>query len=198
MIWRVRRVVTGHDRDGKSIIASDGSAPNLKEMPSFPGLALTDLWETKGAPASNEGDADAAARPVHLEPPKNGTIVRIVEFPPDSTRPGTSDGREGFKAIGAGHAQDKHSSDPMMHRTGTVDYIIVLKGEIYAVMEKGETLLKAGDVLIQRGTMHSWSVRSNEPCIVAAILVNAKPLSSSKKKSPSKKKPAKKAKKKKR
>ena len=84
----------------------------------------------------------------------------------------------------------------MMHRTGTVDYIIVLKGEIYAVMEKGETLLKAGDVLVQRGTMHSWSVRSNEPCIVAAILVNAKPLSSSKKHS-SKKKPAKKAKKKK-
>jgi len=197
MIWRVRRVLTGHDRDGKSIILSDGIAPNMKEMPSFPGLALTDLWETKGAPASNEGDADAAARPVHLEPPKNGTIVRIVEFPPDSTRPGNSDGRDGFKAIGAGHAQDKHSSDPMMHRTGTVDYIIVLKGEIYAVMEKGETLLKAGDVLIQRGTMHSWSVRGSEPCIVAAILVNAKPLSFSKKKPSSKKKPARKAKKKK-
>jgi hypothetical protein len=197
MTWRVRRVVTGHDVDGKSIIASDGLAPNVKEMPSFPGLALTDLWETKGAPASNEGSADAAARPVHLEPPKNGTIVRIVEFPPDSTRPQSADGRDGFKAIGAGHAQDKYSSDPMMHRTGTVDYIIVLKGEIYAVMERGETLLKAGDVLIQRGTMHSWSVRTNEPCIVAAILVNANPLSFSKKKSPSKKKPAKKAKKKK-
>jgi len=197
MIWRVRRVVTGHDADGKSIIASDGIAPNMKEMPSFPGLALTDLWETKGAPASNEGAADAAERPIHLEPPKNGTIVRIVEFPPDSTRPSGSDGREGFKAIGAGHAQDRHSSDPMMHRTNTVDYIIVLKGEIYAVMEKGETLLKAGDILIQRGTMHSWSVRGNEPCIVAAVLVNAKPLSfASKKKSSAKKKPAKKAKKK--
>jgi len=197
MIWRVRRVVTGHDADGRSIIATDGIAPNMKEMPSFPGLALTDLWETKGAPAINDGAEDLADRPIHLEPPKNGTIVRIVEFPPDSTRPGGSDGREGFKAIGAGHAQDKHSSDPMMHRTSTVDYIIVLKGEIYAVMEKGETLLKAGDVLIQRGTMHSWSVRGNEPCIVAAVLVNAKPLSFLKKKPASKKKPAKKAKKKK-
>jgi hypothetical protein len=193
MIWRVRRVVTGHDADGKSIIASDGIAPNMKEMPSFPGLALTDLWETKGAPAINDGAADLADRPIHLEPPKNGTIVRIVEFPPDSTRPGGSDGREGFKAIGAGHAQDKHSSDPMMHRTSTVDYIIVLKGEIYAVMEKGETLLKPGDILIQRGTMHSWSVRGNEPCIVAAVLVNAKPLAFLSKKKPS----AKKAKKKK-
>lgn len=197
MIWRVRRVVTGHDAQGKSIIAMDGIAPNMKEMPSFPGLALTDLWETKGAPASNEGDKDLAERPIRLEPPSGGTIVRIVEFPPDSTRPQSSDGREGFKAIGAGHAQDRSSSDPMMHRTGTVDYIIVLKGEIYAVMENGETLLKAGDVLIQRGTMHSWSVRGNEPCIVAAILVNAKPLSFLKKKSPAKKKPAKKAKKKK-
>jgi mannose-6-phosphate isomerase-like protein (cupin superfamily) len=199
MIWRVRRVLTGHDAEGRSTFIADGIAPNMKEMPSFPGLALTDLWETKGAPASNEGERDAAERPIRLEPPAGGTIVRIVEFPPDSTRPQNSDGREGFKAIGAGHAQDKSSSDPMMHRTGTVDYIIVLKGEIYAVMEKGETLLKAGDVLIQRGTMHSWSVRGSEPCIVAAILVNAKPLSFLKKKpSAKKKKPAtKKAKKKK-
>ena len=195
MIWRVRRVVTGHDADGKSIIASDDIAPNMKEMPSFPGLALTDLWETTGAPASNKGSADAAARPIHLEPPKNGTLMRIVEFPPDSTRPGGSDGREGFKAIGAGHVQDRHSSDPMMHRTNTVDYIFVLKGEIYAVMEKGETLLKPGDVFIQRGTMHSWSVRGNEPCIIAVVLVSSKPLSP--KKAAVKKKPAKKAKKKK-
>jgi mannose-6-phosphate isomerase-like protein (cupin superfamily) len=182
MIWRVRRVVTGHDAEGRSTLVADGIAPNMKEMPSFPGLALTDLWETKGAPADNQAKGDAADRPIHLEPPKHGTIVRIVEFPPDSTRPQQSDGSAGFKAIGAGHAQDKRSSDPMMHRTSTVDYIIVLKGEIYAVMEKGETLLRAGDVLIQRGTNHSWSVRGSEPCIVAAVLVNAKPLSLGKKK----------------
>jgi mannose-6-phosphate isomerase-like protein (cupin superfamily) len=176
MIWRVRRVLTGHDAQGRSTFIADGPAPNMKEMPSFPGLALTDLWETKGAPASNAGDADAADRPIHLEPPKNGTIVRIVEFPPDSTRPTHADARAGFKAIGAGHAQDKKSADPMMHRTQTVDYIIVLKGEIYAIMETGEKLLKAGDILIQRGTNHSWSVRTAEPCIIAAVLVNAKPL----------------------
>jgi quercetin dioxygenase-like cupin family protein len=63
-----------------------------------------------------------------------------------------------------------------MHRTTTVDYIIVLKGEIYAIMDKDETLLRAGDILVQRGTNHSWSVRTNEPCIIAAVLVNAKPL----------------------
>jgi hypothetical protein len=186
MIWRVRRVLTGHDADGRSTFLADGLAPNMKEMPSFPGLALTDLWETNGAPASNAGDGDAAARPVRLEPPRNGTILRVVEFPPDSTRPQDSDGSAGFKAIGAGHTQDRHSADPMMHKTSTVDYIIVLKGEIYAVMETGETLLHAGDVLVQRGTNHSWSVRGTEPCIVAAVLVSAKPVGGAKKKPASK------------
>jgi len=187
MIWRVRRVLTGHDAAGRSTFIADGPAPNVKEMSAMPGLALTDLWETKGAPASNAGESDAASRPVHLEPPKNGTILRIVEFPPDSAWRHGTDGKDGFKSIGAGHAQDRHSADPMMHKTSTVDYIIVLKGEIYAILETGEKLLRAGDVLVQRGTNHSWSVRTSEPCIVAAVLVNAKPVSS-KKKSPRKKK----------
>ena len=194
MIWRVRRVLTGHDADGRSAFIADGEAPNVKEMASMPGLALTDLWETGAAPASNAGDKDAAARPVRLEPPKNGTILRIVEFPPDSAWRGGADGAAAFKSIGAGHAQDRGSSDPMMHKTSTVDYIIVLKGEIHAIMETGEKLLRAGDILVQRGTNHSWSVRGNEPCIVAAVLVNAKPLAGSSKKA---RKPAKKAGKKK-
>jgi len=187
MIWRVRRVLTGHDSEGKSTFIADGLAPNIKEMASMPGLALTDLWETTGAPANNDGHADAASRPVKLEPPKNGTILRIVEFPPDSQWRNRADGKEAFKSIGAGHAQDRGSADPMMHRTSTVDYIIVLKGEIHAVMEQGETLLRAGDILVQRGTNHSWSVRGSEPCIVAAVLVNDKPLSLTKKKKPAKK-----------
>ncbi len=176
MIWRVRRVLTGHDARGRSVFIADGLAPNVKEMASMPGLALTDLWETKGAPARNEGSADNADRPVRLEPPKSGTILRIVEFPPDSAWRGRTDGRAGFDSIGAGHAQDAHSSDPMMHKTATVDYIIVLKGEIHAIMDEGETLLRAGDVLVQRGTNHSWSVRGDAPCIIAAVLVSAAPL----------------------
>jgi len=176
MVWRVRRVVTGHDAEGKSTFLTDGVAPNVKEMASMPGLALTDLWETKRAPARNDGAADNADRPVRLEPPRSGTILRIVEFPPDSQWRSRADAREAFGSIGAGHAPDRHSSDPMMHQTATVDYIIVLKGEIFAIMEKGETLLKAGDVLVQRGTNHSWSVRGNEPCIIAAVLVSAEAL----------------------
>ena len=198
MIWRVRRVLTGHDAEGKSIFIADGEAANVKEMASMPGLALTDLWETKGAPASNAGDADAAERPVRLEPPKNGTILRIVEFPPDAQWRGNSDaragGHEAFKSIGAGHARDRASSDPMMHRTSTVDYAIVLKGEIHAVMDKGEKLLRAGDILVQRGTNHSWSVRGSEPCIVAFVLVSAKPLGFKTRKPSARKKSSKKKK----
>jgi hypothetical protein len=182
MVWKVRRVVTGHDRDGKSIILMDGHAPNVMEMASMPGLALTDLWETTGAPASNEGDADAAARPVRLEPPRSGALFRIVEFPPDSAWRGrATDAREAFDSIQAGHAPDLSSSDPMMHKTSTVDYIVVLKGEIYAVVDKGETLLRPGDVFVQRGTNHSWSVRGTEPCIIAVVLVSANPVGKGKK-----------------
>jgi mannose-6-phosphate isomerase-like protein (cupin superfamily) len=173
MVSKVRRVVTGHDRDGKSMFLFDGIAPNVKEMESMPGLALTDLWETTAAPANNNGNEDAVTRPVRLEPPKNGTILRIVEFPPDSQWHSNVDARKAFESIGAGSAKDAHSADPMMHKTATVDYIIVLKGEIWAIMEKGETLLKPGDILVQRGTNHSWSVRGSEPCIIAAVLVNA-------------------------
>jgi mannose-6-phosphate isomerase-like protein (cupin superfamily) len=173
MVQKVRRVVTGLDDNGKSTFLIDGVAGNVKEMESMPGLALTDLWETTAAPASNAGKADAAARPVRLEPPQNGTILRIVEFPPDAAWRSNADALKAFESIGAGGAKNSHSADPMMHKTATVDYAIVVKGEIYAVMEKGETLLRAGDVLVQRGTNHSWSVRGKEPALVAFILVGA-------------------------
>jgi mannose-6-phosphate isomerase-like protein (cupin superfamily) len=196
MIWRVRRVLTGHDAEGSSTIIADGFAANMKEMPAGSGLAVTELWETS-VPADNAGGQDAGNRKVRLEPPKNGTLFRIVEFPPDSQWQNRPDARDWAKALDATDAPDRSSADPMMHKTSTVDYIVVLKGEIHAILDKGETLLKPGDVFIQRGTNHSWSVRGNEPCIVAVVLVDAKPLSSPRKKPAAKKPAAKKAKKKK-
>lgn len=176
MVEKIRRVVTGHDAAGRSVFVADGWAISVKEMDSMPGLALTDLWETRSSPADNTGSADAAARPVVLEPPRSGTIFRIVEFPPDSAWRGKADARQAFESIGAGHAADTLSGDPMMHKTATVDYLVVLKGEIWAVLDEGETCLKQGDVMIQRGTNHSWSVRTEEPCLLAAVLVGAEPV----------------------
>ncbi len=174
MVWRVRRVVTGHDANGKSTFLVDELAGNIKEMESMPGVALTDLWETTTSPADNTGREDAVARPVRLEPPQAGSILRIVEFPPDTQWRG-ADASRAFQSIGAGHAPDSGSDDPMRHKTSTIDYIIVMKGEIFAILDSGETLLKAGDVLVQRGTVHSWSVRGTEPAVVAAVLISAEP-----------------------
>ncbi|MDP6184296.1 MAG: cupin domain-containing protein [Gammaproteobacteria bacterium] len=177
MVQSIRRVVTGHDDNGRSVFIFDGLAENVKEMESMPGLALTDLWETDKSPADNTGNEDAGARPIVLEPPVNGAVFRIVEFPPDSAWRDDADAGEAFGSIGAGHAADEGSDDPMMHKTSTIDYLVILKGEIWALMEDEETCLKQGDVMIQRGTNHSWSVRTEEPCIVAAVLVSAEPLS---------------------
>ena len=167
MVHRIRRVVTGHDRNGKSIFVEDRKAPNVLEMASMPGVALTDLWRTATSPASNSGSKDAAAGRIKLEPPASGTILRIVEFPPDKAWRETADAKKAFASIGAGGAPDHASGDAMMHATATVDYIIVLKGE---------KRLRAGDVLIQRGTNHSWSVRTKAPCVIAAVLIGAKPV----------------------
>lgn len=176
MVERIRRVVTGHDEGGRSVFVADGDATAVMEMESMPGLALTDLWETAGAPADNAGRGDAADRPVVLEPPPRGTVFRIVEFPPDSAWRDRADAREAFESIGAEHAADRTSDDPMMHRTATVDYLVVLKGEIWAILDSGEVCLRQGDVMVQRGTRHSWSVRTDEPCLLAAVLVDADPV----------------------
>lgn len=173
MVTQFRRVVTGHDEHGHSVFITDGLASAVKEMESMPGLAITNFWITDGAPASNLGHADAADRPVVLEPPANGTVFRVVEFPPDSNWRDDADPRAAFASIGAGDAADTSSSDPMMHRTDTVDYLVILKGEIWAVLDDDEVCLKQGDVMVQRGTNHSWSVRTDEPCLVAVVLVAA-------------------------
>ena len=131
---------------------------------------------TGKAPADNGGSIDAADRPIILEPPKNGTIFRVVEFPPDSSWRDTANAQEAFGSIGAGHASDQQSDDPMMHKTATVDYLIVLKGEIWAILDDDEVCLKQGDVMVQRGTNHSWSVRTEELCLLAAILVSTEPV----------------------
>jgi len=178
MIKPIRRIVTGHNAGGRSVIASDGPSPHVLTLPGRPDFALTDLWVSGGAPASNAGSADAAKRRITLEPPTNGTIFRVVEFPPDAAA-GGFDRQAAFRAMGAGHAMDPDGSrHPGMHRTDTVDYAIVLSGEIWALMDEGETLMRTGDTLVQRGTNHAWSNRSDQPCLVAFILVSARPLGS--------------------
>src|SRR5262245_4493094 len=175
VLKKIRRVVTGHDARGKSVIVSDGPSPHVLTIPGRTDFGLTNLWVTDGSPASNDRNADAAARPVVLEPPLGGSIFRVVEFPPDKATAGF-DRKAAVASMGADHAMDPDASrHPGMHKTATVDYAIVLSGEIWALMDEGETLLRAGDCLVQCGTNHAWSNRSDQACLVAFILVSARP-----------------------
>lgn len=173
-----RRVVTGHDSAGRSIILSDAIC-DVSVAIWHKDFVVTDAWRVDSLPAEN-GEYVDPCETVELESMPTGNVVRIVQFPPDADYLDGVNIAKGFGDLGstgsAAEAGYDGAPHPLMHRTNSLDYIIVIKGEVYAVMEAGEVLLKQGDVLIQRGTNHAWSNRSNEPCIIAAILNGAKPL----------------------
>ena len=171
----IRRVVTGHNPQGKSVFIMDGPAPHVFSRGAG-SVVVTDLWETHGTPADNGGNADAIARPFRLPPPKNGSKFRVVEYPPDSQRIAALHGSS-HDSKSEGYVRDlKNARHPGFHKTATIDYAIVLSGEIYALMDEGEVLLKAGDVLVQRGTNHAWSNRADEPAYLAFVIIDAEPV----------------------
>jgi len=173
----IRRVVTGNDTHGRSTVVIDGMATNVKQSPQRPGVVINNLWMTDSMPAKTAGD-DAGARLAKLEPVESGTNFRIVEFPPEKDYIGkvsAEDARKAFGDMGGAHAivggeKPKH---PFMHRTKTLDYAIILEGEVVLMLDDGETLMKAGDVCIQRATNHVWSNRSDKPCKIAFILIDS-------------------------
>jgi mannose-6-phosphate isomerase-like protein (cupin superfamily) len=173
---RHRRVVTGHDAKGRAVVLMDGESPYGFFLEKAGGLQLTELWETRSSPADNSGAKDAADHERRIEPVEGGTVFRIIEYPPDSGRLKTLAPDSFFAEMGAHAASPAQRRHPGMHKTNTLDYCVVLSGEIYAMLDEGEVLLRAGDCLVQRGTRHAWSNRTEEPCVVAFVLVAAKPL----------------------
>ena len=171
-----RRIVTGHDSDGNSIIVSDDMAPNIVQPDATPNMAMIDLWETSSTPASNEGNDDAVARKMPLSPPQGGTIFRILEIPPEKERD-FSKVAAVFSQWGEGHVLNKRVNRyPTFHQTKTIDYAIVLEGSVWALLDIGETEMHPGDTLIQRGTNHAWANRSDKPARIAFILIDAAPI----------------------
>jgi hypothetical protein len=146
----------------------------------MPGSAVvTELWETRSSPADNRGNAEVTDHPFKLAPPKNGSVFRIIEYPPDKERNAALAREHAAGDDGSGRvaASDRgNARHPGFHKTDSIDYAIVLSGEIHALMDEGEVLLKAGDVLIQRGTNHAWSNRTDEPAYLAFVLVDAEPV----------------------
>lgn len=172
----VRRVVTGHNDKGKSVILQDGPVPGVHDKLAQAGLVFMEVWETGATPAPiSPEEPEPTDHALQLVPPKHGVRIRVLDIPPEGEGlPDTAgeDAAEVFSKIGAGHALDKDAAHPYMHRTETVDFGIILEGEIVLIMDEGETTVRAGDVVIQRGTNHAWANRSDQPCRVAFILVD--------------------------
>lgn len=173
----IHRVVTGHAADGRAVVISNGPLPTVVDLPAIPGTVFHEVWSTAATPAPVDNGADPTLGALHLPPPKHGTRIRFVDIPPD-----TAD----FLAHGAGrmaaaftHIGDAAASTvrpdsphPLMHRTESVDYGVVIAGELTLVLDDSEVSLKPGSVVVQRGTNHAWANRSAEPCRMLFVLVD--------------------------
>jgi hypothetical protein len=179
MARNIRRLITGHDANGRSIAISDNLAHDVQTpLPIAKELTLVNLWHTASAPADAIDNVDPTQQEVPFAPQAGGTVFRVVDFPPDSTwLPQLTQElqQQAWAAVDASTHADKNQKTPhpFMHRTPTVDYGIVLEGEIHLLLDDSEHLLKAGDTIVQRATNHAWANRSDKMCRIAFVLVDA-------------------------
>lgn len=173
----IHRVVTGHDSFGKAIVSSNGPLATVTELSAIPGTMFHEVWSTSGTPAPVDNGPDPTTGALNLKPPKHGTRIRFVDIPPDTQEflaTGAASMHDAFSQIGDARASTVKSDSPhpLMHRTESVDYGVVIDGEITLVLDDSEVKLKPGSVVIQRGTNHAWANRSGRPCRMLFILVD--------------------------
>ena len=170
----IRRVVTGLDADNKAVVLFDGRLPLA---PGPYGLAATNLWITDSyPPALSSTKTDPATRPIGISPPDNGTKFRVVEFPPlDAATEAKMEPDFLMKSVGErAPARGVPVKHPLMHRTRTLDYAVVLSGEIDMLLDETSVHLKPGDVVVQQATNHAWINRGTEPCRILFVLMDSK------------------------
>ncbi len=169
----VRRIVTIDDEEGKSLVIADGPSPDARGDPARPGFSSARIWVTDASPARIGEYRDAVlVHPHMIEPPRAGSLCRIVTFPPDNTflaKVGANEVAAFFHAMGSPGASTYSTTalHPYMQKTQTLDFCLILEGEITLVLDTEEVHLKVGDTVVQRGTNHAWSNRSNRPCRIA-------------------------------
>ena len=173
----IHRVVTGHDAAGKAVVCSDGPLPTIVELQAIAGVVFHEVWSTVGMPVLVGNGPDPSVGPLCLPPPKLGTRIRFVDQPPDTADfllHGAARMKAAFSQIGDEGASTvvADSPHPLMHRTESIDYGIVIDGEMTLVLDDSEVLLKPGSVVIQRGTNHAWANRSDKPCRMLFILID--------------------------
>ena len=168
----VRRLVTVDDASGKSTAIFDGPSPDVRTDAARPGFASTRIWVTEHTPARIKGIRDTLHLPHTLEPPRGGSVCRVVTIPPEATHRGKIGSGEVaafFHAMGSPGAStySARAPHPYMQKTHTLDFCLILEGEVTLVLDTEEVHLQAGDTVIQRGTNHAWSNRSERPCVIA-------------------------------
>jgi len=184
MLKPIRRVVTGHNERGRSVIIFDGETPTLLTGPDWPTRGVTMIWADDRMPASNKGNALAED---HMElgaipSGPTGASFMIMHLPPESELDAMTPETQARVTIPvartfSGAFELDNSRGYGMHGTDTVDYIVILSGEVSLLVDEGEVTLKAGDTVIQRGVNHGWINRGKEVCLVAAVAIKAEPIS---------------------
>lgn len=173
-----RRVVTGHDPDGRAVILSDAPPTRVQQVGGPGGPTFFEVWNTREIPVViDRQSGEPTESGLVLAPPKGGTRIRVIDFPPEgeAIRSLTAtEAAEKFSEMGGRQAAQSGvgAPHPLMHRTQTLDYGIVLAGELTLVLDRDETTVRAGDIIIQRGTNHAWANRSDENCRVAFVLID--------------------------
>ncbi len=173
----LRRVITGHDEEGRAIISLNGPPPTVVPLKAVPGTVFYEIWNTESTPAHIDNGPDPTLRPLQLRPPTRGSLIRVVDIPPDSAQNALSadQAAQAFAEIGAPHVGAKGDTPHrLMHRTETVDYGILVSGELWLVVDRGEVHLKPGDIVVQRGTNHAWSNRTDKAARIVFILLDGK------------------------
>lgn len=172
----IRRIVTGHDATGKAVVLMDSATPHVT-VGSGTGSKMSLLWVTDETPAHTSGDTDRASRETGIPPPAGGSIFRVVEFQPNAPDGPDEERQKSLLASMGGATYHAHSGrparHPYMHRTRSLDYAVVLEGEIDMLLDDSEVHLKAGDVVVQQATNHAWVNRSARACRVAFVMLDA-------------------------
>ncbi len=173
-----RRIVTGHDASDRAVITQDAPPTRVVEIGGPGGPIFYEVWNTRQTPAViDRQSGEPAEDGLVLGPPERGTRIRVIDFPPEDDRIRNLTGAEAAEKFGEMGGADAARSaagapHPLMHRTQTIDYGIVIEGELTLVLDDGETVVRTGDIVIQRGTNHAWANRSATNCRVAFVLID--------------------------
>ncbi|MFF7709900.1 cupin domain-containing protein [Pseudomonas sp. NPDC007930] len=168
----ITRVVTGHDADGKAVVSSQGPVPGQFPIPAIPGMHFQEVWNSQGLPVVLDNATDPTHKPLQLAPRPAGSLIRVVDIPPDSVLAEVSDAALAatFAAVGHGGEARDTRRHKLMHRTQSLDYGILVQGELWLMLDGEDVRLRPGDIVVQRGTQHAWSNRTDAMARIVFVL----------------------------